>query len=525
MEDRIKQDRIPDEAPESLDAFLGELADALSPEEKEEREIRPWRKAIGRIIWGIVLTIIELDYLMLNHILPVIGYMILILGTRALRCENRHFRNLHILTLVRAVRKLLLFAYYGSYFHELDGLLDIEEHPWIIAVLATDVLTMLFSLFAFSNGLSEAARKAGLEEEPKGSLLIIVWYLILLFMPMMGLGGPLVLLMIPVLVLLALNLCKNVKVLEKAGYVIAPAQQKWPDGAVAAVCVAAVVAMASLGVLFCGRLPMNWEIKQDYDYKEKALEAALDLKDLGFPYYVLKDLSSKDVLSCYGADYIDVVHQVFDADQTELTEQTEGSAEKFEEGTLVMTRVMVRFRFKTGHGEEQRWKVFVHYYWPGERKFYGSETIGILGMRSVDKSGRVIDSDFTELPYGRALYSFTQEDPSVSWVSDFYPTKNKYLFRGIYTDGLVPENRRYLSFSMPREKVYNARAYVAYTIYQTDNYFAYTRYMYDYISQQAWFTFPFITADDYAGSGSVFCIPGSFRHHTSELVQHAPAWQ
>ena len=28
MEDRIKQDRLPDEAPESLDAFLGELADA-----------------------------------------------------------------------------------------------------------------------------------------------------------------------------------------------------------------------------------------------------------------------------------------------------------------------------------------------------------------------------------------------------------------------------------------------------------------------------------------------------------------
>ena len=73
-----------------LDRLLEEGLRA--PPEDIVQAVAPWRRAMNRILTGLVLQGLTLNFWNLNYLLPAVGHILLLLGLRALRRENGFFR-------------------------------------------------------------------------------------------------------------------------------------------------------------------------------------------------------------------------------------------------------------------------------------------------------------------------------------------------------------------------------------------------------------------------------------------------
>ena len=90
-----------------FDALLGAGLQDLPPEEVVE-EVTPWKRAMNRVLAGMALSTVTLNFWLLDTILPAIGVVLMLLGFRSLRFENRWFGSCFVLTLLRAVHFFLL---------------------------------------------------------------------------------------------------------------------------------------------------------------------------------------------------------------------------------------------------------------------------------------------------------------------------------------------------------------------------------------------------------------------------------
>ena len=84
-----------------FEAMLARSVPDVPPEEIVA-EVTPWRRAMNRILFGMALCAITLNFLCLNYILPAIGTVLLLLGFRTLRQENRWLGGCFAITVVRA---------------------------------------------------------------------------------------------------------------------------------------------------------------------------------------------------------------------------------------------------------------------------------------------------------------------------------------------------------------------------------------------------------------------------------------
>ena len=72
------------ERSDSFDELLEESLPALPPEDVAA-EVTPWRRAMRRVLVGMALCTVTLNFLCLNYLLPAIGMALTLLGFRALR--------------------------------------------------------------------------------------------------------------------------------------------------------------------------------------------------------------------------------------------------------------------------------------------------------------------------------------------------------------------------------------------------------------------------------------------------------
>lgn len=72
------------------------------PPDDVVEEVTPWRKAMSRVLIGMALCAITLNFWCLNYILPAVGMVLSLLGFRSLWRENKWFRNCFIITVIRA---------------------------------------------------------------------------------------------------------------------------------------------------------------------------------------------------------------------------------------------------------------------------------------------------------------------------------------------------------------------------------------------------------------------------------------
>ena len=226
-----------------FDELLREDAAALPP--PADGEITPWRTAMDRILWGMGLTTITLNFLWLDVLLPAIGAVLLVLGFRTLRRENAPLRWGYRLALLA-----LAIRFAGDVLAALP--VDVGNAPAYVHIPVT--LALYVCLWRGMVGVSRAAGAEKPAAPAAGAMA--VFYAALTALALIGLEGWL--LVLPLLALYLFLLRSMVRLsrsLTDTGYAITAAPVRLSDSAVLWSALGALLA----AVLLCAEGPGSIE--------------------------------------------------------------------------------------------------------------------------------------------------------------------------------------------------------------------------------------------------------------------------
>ena len=275
-----------------FDDLLREDAAALPP--PAAGEINPWSKAMTRVLWGLGLITITLNFLYLDVILPAVGGLLLVLGFCTLRRENTPLRWCYILSLASlAVRGACIVL----------AALPVETG---LAPAYVNIALLQVLYVCLWRGMVGVSRAAG-EEKPAATAAgaMAVFYAVLTVLALIGVEGWL--LVLPMLVLYILLLRSMVRLsrsLADTGYAITAAPVRLPDAAVLWGGLGVLLAAVLLAMFLGQRYPMDWHARDDAPQDETIRQQLLTK---GFPADVLDDLTADEVAQLSGA--VRVYHQ------------------------------------------------------------------------------------------------------------------------------------------------------------------------------------------------------------------------
>ena len=268
-----------------FDQMLRENASALPP---AMAEVNPWREAMWLVLWGMGLTTITFNFLYLDMILPALGGILLVLGFRTLRQENRALQWCWRLSIAIASVRSASFA--------LAALpVDVKNIP------AYAVMAMTFALYCcLWRGMVGVSRAAGAEKPaaPAAGALVI-FYAVICVLAFLELSGWLAVLPVLIAYIVILrNLVKLARSLADTGYAIHAAPVRLPSTAVLWGYLGLTLAAVLLAMFLGQRYPMNWQVRDDAP-QDETIRA--ELLDLGFPEQVLDDLTAEEAAHMSGA--------------------------------------------------------------------------------------------------------------------------------------------------------------------------------------------------------------------------------
>ena len=269
-----------------FDDLLREDAAALPP--PAAGEINPWSMAMTRVLWGLGLITITLNFLYLDVILPAVGGLLLVLGFCTLRRENTPLRWCYILSLASlAVRGACIVL----------AALPVETG---LAPAYVNIALLQVLYVCLWRGMVGVSRAAG-EEKPAATAAgaMVVFYAVLTVLALIGVEGWL--LVLPMLVLYILLLRSMVRLsrsLADTGYAITAAPVRLPDAAVLWGGLGVLLAAVLLAMFLGQRYPMDWHARDDAPQDETIRQQLLTK---GFPSYVLDDLTAEEVSRMAGA--------------------------------------------------------------------------------------------------------------------------------------------------------------------------------------------------------------------------------
>ena len=268
-----------------FDQLLREDASVLPP---AMAEVNPWREAMWLVLWGMGLTTITFNFLYLDMILPALGGILLVLGFRTLRQENRALQWCWRLSIAIASVRSASFA--------LAALpVDVKNVP------AYAVMAMTFALYCcLWRGMVGVSRAAGAEKPaaPAAGALVI-FYAVICVLAFLELSGWLAVLPVLIAYIVILrNLVKLARSLADTGYAIHAAPVRLPSTAVLWGYLGLTLAAVLLAMFLGQRYPMNWQVRDDAP-QDETIRA--ELLDLGFPEQVLDDLTAEEAAHMYGA--------------------------------------------------------------------------------------------------------------------------------------------------------------------------------------------------------------------------------
>lgn len=486
-----------------FEAMLARSVPDVPPEEIVA-EVTPWRRAMNRILFGMALCAITLNFLCLNYILPAVGTVLLLLGFRTLRRENRWLGGCFAVTVVRAV------YFFATLVLNTTILQSAVFTPAVTTALtAVNAVLLLALYFCFWRGLLAVQKKAGLPAQTGGALALIVWYALVCVLAAVHYTGWIV----PIAMLVGYgcilrSLCRLSGALDEAGYAIAPGPVRVTDRCLVLVIAAVLGIGCTLGYLFGGSYPMDW---QPVDASTQAQTETIrqQLLGLGFPEDVLNDLAPEDIAACDGA--LRIVTEAEDCPVNDgrnvLWEAYNEKNERYyvqdtvyDVKELRLTSVGVQLP-----GEQETWMVFHHFLWTTDPGFYGTEAIQIWPADENMQDGWRFAGDVT----GRVLYDRDGQTFTASYHT---------LGRQTYTADSVFFGQRtnsdlFAAFSLPRHGEH-CRGYVAYSTAGAQSGYLLSSWC-NYTHQQSLLQYPAVTAMEKRMT-SAFGNTGAFY-----TVQHA----
>ena len=475
-----------------------------TPPEEIVAEVTPWRRAMNRILFGMALCAITLNFLCLNYILPAIGTVLLLLGFRALRRENRWLGGCFAITVIRAV------YFFATLVLNTTILQSAVFTPAVTTALtAVNAVLLLALYFCFWRGLLAVQKKAGLPAQTGGALALIVWYALVCVLAAVHYTGWIV----PIAMLVGYgcvlrSLCRLSGALDEAGYAIAPGPVRVTDRCLVLVIAAVLGIGCTLGYLFGGSYRMDW---QPVDASTQAQTETIrqQLLGLGFPEDVLNDLTPEDIAACDGAlrivteteDYpVNDGRNVLWEAYNEKNERYYVQDTVYDVKELRLTGVAVQLP-----GERETWMVFHHFLWTTDPGFYGTEAIQIRpAYRSIPEGWSAAGDVTGRVLYDRDGQTFTA--PYHTLGRQTYTADSVFFGQRTNSDLFAP-------FSMPRHAEH-ARGYVAYTAAAVQSGYLLNSWC-NYTHQQSLLQYPAVTAMEKRMT-SAFGNTGAFY-----TVQHA----
>lgn len=428
-----------------FEAMLEETMDQTPPGDATVEQVTPWRRAMNRILWGMGLCTVTLNFWALDVILPAIGVVLSFLGFRALRRENPGFRVCYRISCARAL--------YSAVWLILDatiwGGIAAENEIIIVVSMVMTALNLLQSLFLWA-GLREVRKKAGLEPHAGSAVALFLWQLAALVLALMGGGGIFGYVMIAVYFFIIRCLYKLSKELDSAGYAIEPAPVRLPDR----ICVLLYTALTAVGILagflWFQRYPMDWQ-PVTRTVSAEAESVREDLLEQGFPEEVLDDLTEGEILSMEGAlDVVVSIDQHALGSKRTVTEETStGIHITYHHGPDNLTITGIAVKLPT---ERETWKIIQHFRWTEPPEWYGTEAIELWSAmndgwhNAREVSGRVlcdVDGTVYTAPYWSLGWrSYTSSTP-------FWGESSEYnLFAAFSLNPCGEANRGYITYDI-----------------------------------------------------------------------------
>lgn len=273
-----------------FDRLLQEEAAVLPP---AAAEVNPWRESMGLVLWGIGLTTITLNFLLLDTILPALGAILMALGFRTLRRENRALGGCYGLSIALAAARSAVAV-----------LAALPVETGNASGYGIMVLTLALYICLW-RGMVGVSRAAGAEKPAaRAAGALVIFYVVLFLLAHVGLEGWLAVLpLLIVYIVILRNLVKLARSLSDTGYAIHAAPVRLSSAAVLWGYLGLTLAAVLLAMFLGQRLPMDWQVRDDAP-QDATIRA--QLLDLGFPEKVLDDLTAEEVARLSGAERIRV---------------------------------------------------------------------------------------------------------------------------------------------------------------------------------------------------------------------------
>lgn len=289
----------------------------LPPPEEEIRNINPWSKPIGFITWGFILTTLHLNFLYLQYILPTIGVILIFLGFRSLRNENKYFKAAWVLSIVK------LFLQLGDLVRVTTPL-NIVDYP----ELAVGIVMLAFQIamfLTFQAALKEVYKKANKATESAPLLWASLWTVAAFLIALSPLSKSW-LAFIPMVIcyiLIARSLYRIGGELDDAGYVLTNAPVRISNRTFGWTYFLIALATVVICCICYNHLKLE---PQEYQLP-KITEARQHLLDMEFPAEALQYLSDDDVSMISGAVNIEASSELMMFDAKEVGHrETDGSS-------------------------------------------------------------------------------------------------------------------------------------------------------------------------------------------------------
>ena len=461
-----------------LEAVLRDHLDELPPDDIAANTT-PCGEALARILTGLALNAITLNFWGLNYLLPAIGMLLILVGFRVLRGENRWFRACWILSVVRTAYHFATLVLNSTIYHKAfyESALG---HGLNYVFLA-----LLFALLlCFRKGLRQVQEKAGLPPDGIVITVVIVWYAIVCVLGLLNQGSTffsIALLVGYICIIRALY--KDFRELEATGYTIRPAELKCPNWTLVCILLATVLVGGACGYLFLDSYPMDWQIAEE-SHSDEAAEVKAHLVSLGFPEAILEDLSEADILECKGA--LDVVVDVLDHPVNNGREVVTVDGDHiyidtvYDVKELRITGIAVKLP-----GEREQWKIIHHFLWTVDPGFTGTECIQLWPAYSTNQGWGAAGEVTGQVLYDRngTVYQAPFHDLSAGYYNSYN------MFTGKYTDPMI-----LATFSLPRKGTAH-RGYVAYTVKEVQDGWILNSCI-NYNHQNSWLQYPVMTAQE-----------------------------
>ena len=460
---------------QEFDVYLEEIMDTPPPEDLSG-DFTPWRGAMNRILWGTGLTTLTFNFWNLDVILPAIGWIMLLLGYRILRKENRWFRLGYGISWVRLLWWLVSFAIHATIFSgdsRVTAFLTIGNYAMIVPAFLI--------LVSLRGGIRAVQKKAGLP--PHGGNGMLVWFVIITVLAWINFSGITAWGLMIAYICILRNLFTLSKELDEAGYAVSPAPVMVSDSTLKRAYAGAMLLALIVGYGFLGKFPMDWQLVTTSENPDVP-KVRQELLDLGFPTHILEDPTEADLLSCKGA--LRVVVDVHDYPVNNGREAREQEGDDvyittvYDQKELRLTGIGVELP-----GEREQWKIIHHFQWVIDPGFHGTEVIQLWPAYRIDQAWASC-SGFS----GQVLYT----DDGQSYSSPYHSLEQETYTRDTIFWGAQTSTDVFAEFSMPNSGE-NHRGYVSYTIAEVQDGWGVDAWI-NYTHQTTWLQYPTMTAKE-----------------------------